>query len=219
MVRNPFQLGVFGVGPWEVYCARPLVKNQCRPCFTSAAGCRPALQDSGCCSLMCCDAVFWRRLAGFAGVRGSARCVLAHAMRACVTWYSAIRCGVTWYGMLRWGVTMACNFVLRHQGAVLVTLKSATKVPAADPNGLSDPYCILTLNKESKKSAVQLRTLDPVWEEKMDWTRVRGWAIATSLTRVLIFCVCCAESAHGVSRVGHHPGSHPKGSPMLDVAG
>lgn len=56
----------------------------------------------------------------------------------------------------------------------MVTLKGAENIPAADPNGLSDPYCILTLNKEEKKSAVQLRTLTPVWEEKFDWTRVSG---------------------------------------------
>ena len=58
------------------------------------------------------------------------------------------------------------------QGAVLVTLKSATKLPAADPNGLSDPYCLVSVNKDQKKSQVLYRTLDPVWEEKMTWTRV-----------------------------------------------
>lgn len=57
-------------------------------------------------------------------------------------------------------------------GAVLVTLKSATNIPAADPNGLSDPYVVFTLQKETKQSAVQLRTLTPAWEEKHDWTRV-----------------------------------------------
>lgn len=60
------------------------------------------------------------------------------------------------------------------QGAVLVTLKSATNIPAADPNGLSDPYVVFTLQKETKQSAVQLRTLTPAWEEKHDWTRVRA---------------------------------------------
>ena len=58
------------------------------------------------------------------------------------------------------------------QGAVLVTLKHAKNVPAADPNGLSDPYAILKLNNKTEKSVAQLRTLDPVWEEKYTWTHV-----------------------------------------------
>ncbi|KAK9803778.1 hypothetical protein WJX73_005763 [Symbiochloris irregularis] len=57
-------------------------------------------------------------------------------------------------------------------GAVLVHLKHATNVVAADPNGLSDPYVILTIGKEQKKSVCMYRTLEPVWEEKYDWTQV-----------------------------------------------
>lgn len=58
------------------------------------------------------------------------------------------------------------------QGAVLVHLKHATNVVAADPNGLSDPYVIMTIGKDQKRSVCMYRTLEPVWEEKHDWTQV-----------------------------------------------
>ncbi|KAK9786169.1 hypothetical protein WJX73_007640 [Symbiochloris irregularis] len=57
-------------------------------------------------------------------------------------------------------------------GAVLVHLKHATNVVAADPNGLSDPCVILTIGKEQKRSVCMYRTLEPVWEEKYDCTQV-----------------------------------------------
>ena len=52
-------------------------------------------------------------------------------------------------------------------------LKSAGDLAAADDNGLSDPYCKLTLNKRTFKSAIKWRELDPTWDEKYDWNEVR----------------------------------------------
>ena len=65
-----------------------------------------------------------------------------------------------------------CPKRVQVQGAVLVHLKHATNVVAADPNGLSDPYVIMRIGKEEKRSVCMYRTLEPVWEEKHDWTQV-----------------------------------------------
>lgn len=58
------------------------------------------------------------------------------------------------------------------QGAVLVTVKKATDLPAADGNGLSDPYVRMMLDEKKKKSTVQRRTLSPTWNEKHEWLHV-----------------------------------------------
>jgi hypothetical protein len=58
------------------------------------------------------------------------------------------------------------------QGAVLIHLKEAKDLPAADSNGLSDPYAILKLGKESKKSLIQYDTLSPMWNEKFEFVKV-----------------------------------------------
>ena len=59
------------------------------------------------------------------------------------------------------------------QGAVLVTLKEGKNLPAADSNGLSDPYAMLKLGKESKKSMIQYDTLSPLWQEKFEFVKAR----------------------------------------------
>ena len=58
------------------------------------------------------------------------------------------------------------------QGAVLIHLKEAKDLPAADSNGLSDPYAVLKLGKESKKSMIQYDTLSPAWNEKFEFVKV-----------------------------------------------
>lgn len=63
---------------------------------------------------------------------------------------------------------------LRLQGAVLVHLKSAENLAAADDNGLSDPFAKLILNGKTVKSAIMWRSLDPTWDEKHDWADVRS---------------------------------------------
>ena len=59
------------------------------------------------------------------------------------------------------------------QGAVMVTLKKGEDLPAADPNGYSDPYIKFKLNDMSKKSTVKRFTLNPAWNEKFEWFKVR----------------------------------------------
>ena len=66
------------------------------------------------------------------------------------------------------------------QGAVLVTVKKATDLPAADGNGLSDPYVRMMLDEKKKKTHVQKHTLSPSWNEKHEWLHV---------------CPCHSESA------------------------
>ena len=45
------------------------------------------------------------------------------------------------------------------------TVKKATDLAAADRNGLSDPYVLLSLNGEKHKTRTVLKSLNPVWDE------------------------------------------------------
>ena len=38
-------------------------------------------------------------------------------------------------------------------------------LPALDPMGTSDPYCILRIGKEERQTSVKFRTLNPLWSE------------------------------------------------------
>ena len=77
------------------------------------------------------------------------------------------RCGTT----IQIFVTNTTEFPAA-QGAVLVTVKKATDLPAADGNGLSDPYVRMMLDEKKKKTTVQRRTLNPTWNEKREWLHV-----------------------------------------------
>ena len=46
---------------------------------------------------------------------------------------------------------------------IVVTLEKARGLPAADSNGLSDPYAVLKLNGLKRRSRVLQGTLNPVW--------------------------------------------------------
>lgn len=54
-----------------------------------------------------------------------------------------------------------------------MTVKKASDLPAADHNGLSDPYVKMTLDEKKKKTHVQRHTLNPTWNEKHEWMHVR----------------------------------------------
>ena len=56
---------------------------------------------------------------------------------------------------------------------MLVTVKKATNLPAADGNGLSDPYVRMMLDEKKKKTHTQKKTLSPTWNEKHEWLHVR----------------------------------------------
>ena len=66
------------------------------------------------------------------------------------------------------------------QGAVLVTLHKGEDLPSADPNGYSDPYVKFKLHDKSHKSTIKRFTLNPAWNEKFEWFRVRLLASAAS---------------------------------------
>ena len=38
-------------------------------------------------------------------------------------------------------------------------------LPALDPIGTSDPYCILKIGKEERQTTIKYRTLNPLWNE------------------------------------------------------
>lgn len=65
------------------------------------------------------------------------------------------------------------TFLCLLQGAVLVTLHKGEDLPSADPNGYSDPYVKFKLHDKSHKSTIKRFTLNPAWNEKFEWFRVR----------------------------------------------
>ena len=52
-------------------------------------------------------------------------------------------------------------------GTLYVQLLCAKGLLSADANGLSDPYCIITLGEHKQRSRKLKRTLDPVWENEI----------------------------------------------------
>ena len=56
-------------------------------------------------------------------------------------------------------------------GALFVRLHRAEELRSMDYNGLSDPYIVLKLGEEEKKSTIKRKTLHPVWDppEKFDF--------------------------------------------------
>lgn len=60
------------------------------------------------------------------------------------------------------------------QGAVLVTLKKVSNLPAADGNGKSDPYVRFELDDHKRHSTTQQKTLNATWNEKFEWLNVRA---------------------------------------------
>ena len=50
-------------------------------------------------------------------------------------------------------------------GTVKVRIIQAAKIPSADVNGQSDPYCSVTLGRVTKRTKAIERTLNPVWNE------------------------------------------------------
>ena len=82
------------------------------------------------------------------------------------------------------------------QGAVLVTVKKASDLPAADGNGLSDPYVRLTLDERKQKTSIQRRTLTPTWNEKKEWMHVRAFVLASSKA----VAPCAGREDHWIHR-------------------
>lgn len=60
------------------------------------------------------------------------------------------------------------------QGAILLTLKKGEDLPAADPNGYSDPYVKFKLNNKTQKSTIKRFTINPAWNETFEWFKVNA---------------------------------------------
>lgn len=59
------------------------------------------------------------------------------------------------------------------EDSVRITVVSASGLPAADSNGLSDPYAVLTLSTHPRKNLrtkTIKKTLSPSWDERFEWT-------------------------------------------------
>ena len=57
---------------------------------------------------------------------------------------------------------------------MLVTVKRAWNLPAADAGGTSDPYAVVSVDEKSHKTAVKPHTLEPVWDQAFEFHHVRG---------------------------------------------
>jgi len=71
-------------------------------------------------------------------------------------------------------------------GILRVRIDKAKNLLSADSNGLSDPYVIVKLGSETKKTAVKYKTLNPVWGEMIEF---EGLTIEDARTRGLTFRV------------------------------
>lgn len=49
---------------------------------------------------------------------------------------------------------------------LLVSIVEARQLASKDRNGLSDPYCVLTMGKTIKKTKVIKANLNPRWDEQ-----------------------------------------------------
>ena len=54
------------------------------------------------------------------------------------------------------------------RGVLVIKLHSANGLKAADWNGKSDPYVVLTFGRERVRSKTIPKTLNPVWEETIE---------------------------------------------------
>ncbi|KAL1520982.1 hypothetical protein AB1Y20_022540 [Prymnesium parvum] len=61
---------------------------------------------------------------------------------------------------------------LTERGVLRVLLESGTSLLAKDKNSKSDPYVIIRLGKVSKRSCVVKATLDPVWNETIEFNQL-----------------------------------------------
>eukprot|EP00743_Colponemidia_sp_Colp-15_P006197 GILK01006664.1.p1 GENE.GILK01006664.1~~GILK01006664.1.p1 ORF type:complete len:1102 (+),score=210.12 GILK01006664.1:226-3531(+) len=56
-----------------------------------------------------------------------------------------------------------------NSGLLLVHLMRAENLPAADFNGLSDPYCTLELGGVKERSSIVFKDLNPTWNQKYEF--------------------------------------------------
>ena len=70
---------------------------------------------------------------------------------------------------------------LLHPGTVRVKLLSAVGLKAADLNGKSDPYAVLSLGGKQHKSTVVSKTLSPRWDETFSFEGTLGDLTSESL--------------------------------------
>lgn len=84
-------------------------------------------------------------------------------------------------------------WLLCVQGAVLVTVKKAANLPAADGNGLSDPYVRMVLDDKKRHTTIQRRTLNPKWNERHEWLEVRPLLPCNVYPRTILIVSDCAH--------------------------
>ncbi|MES1910298.1 MAG: hypothetical protein MHM6MM_002918, partial [Cercozoa sp. M6MM] len=60
----------------------------------------------------------------------------------------------------------------RYYGVLNVEVMNGAQLPAADRNGLSDPFLVLKLGDEKRKTTVKKNTLNPTWNENFMFENV-----------------------------------------------
>eukprot|EP00966_Prymnesium_polylepis_P249478 5767883-Prymnesium_polylepis.1 len=68
-----------------------------------------------------------------------------------------------------------------ERGILEVFLRSGSELPAADKNGKSDPYVVVSIGKQEKSSAVCKKTLNPVWDQHICMFGTLGHLVRQSL--------------------------------------
>ena len=67
-------------------------------------------------------------------------------------------------------------------GVLKIYLQEGRKLPSADSNGLSDPYCILTCGGQKQTSKIIYKTLDPDWRQTFELRGVLSTFLESGLT-------------------------------------
>lgn len=62
------------------------------------------------------------------------------------------------------------KFKRKKTGSIIVHLKEGRALKICDRNGKSDPYAILNIGKQTFKSKVMKRTVNPKWDETFIFT-------------------------------------------------
>ena len=71
------------------------------------------------------------------------------------------------------------NHTVQFNDIQFVSVSHAVDLPPADIDGLSDPYCIISVGSESKRTSTVMKSLNPKWEDPAFIFRVAHPSLAS----------------------------------------